>query len=269
MKEPHYYFYLSLLFSLLLHISLFYTMIWNHNFLKHSVYRPKAMVPVQVVRRPMSVPQKNENIDLPKPPQAMAPIPVPPDKKGLKQTVKPKRVKEAAHKPDTPKKIIQKPLPLSNKPRSKQLPSDTEKIKSVFGVNQESIAQSMASGLSVRVGNTLEKEQEEAFTPPEAVQSYAVIPVFDLSSMPEYKSRVEPEYPDVLKRKGVEGEVLLTATIDQTGKVVKVKVKRSDNELFSKAAAAAIKQCTFSPGMQNGKAVATTIDIPVKFILNE
>ena len=113
------------------------------------------------------------------------------------------------------------------------------------------------------------KGQEEEYTPPDEVKTYAVVPAFELSSMPVYRNRVEPDYPVELKSREIEGEVLLTATIDQEGKVVKVTVKRSDDELFSKAAIAALKQCSFSPGMQNGKPVTTTIDIPIKFILDE
>lgn len=273
MKENHHFFYLSLFFSLLLHLSLFYTVIWNHSFLKASAYRPRAMVPVQVVRQPAKAPPKKMTFDLPEPPPDMAPIPVPAAKPKVKKALKPKQVKKAAVKPapktDAAKKLSHKPLPPSNNPKAKNPPSDADNIKPVFGVNQDSITESGQSGMAVRVGNTLMKAQEETFTPPEEVQSYAVTPSFELSAMPEYKSRVSPEYPDALKRKGVEGEVLLTATIDKNGNVVKVEVKRSDNELFSKAAAAALKQCTFSPGMQNGKPVATTIDIPIKFLLNE
>ncbi|MGD9211794.1 MAG: energy transducer TonB, partial [Desulfobacteraceae bacterium] len=95
------------------------------------------------------------------------------------------------------------------------------------------------------------------------------IPVFELSTLPVAKHKVKPEYPDYLKQKEIEGDVLLAATIDENGKVVNITVKRSDHELFSKAAMTALKRFSFKPGEQNGRPVTTTIDIPIKFVLNE
>lgn len=263
MKETHHFLYLSLFFSLLLHLSIFYTAFWNNSYLKMKNERPKTMVAVQVIQRSVEKPVKKMTFDAPKPP---------PEKPKAKPIEKLKKIQKSVTKPSAKPKVLKpklKPtLPPSNTPNAKR-PADPKKIKPVFGVNRDSVAESGKSGTSMRVGNTLMQAQEEEFTPPEEVKTYAFVPVFELSTMPVYKTRVAPKYPPSLKKKEVEGEVLLSATIDATGKVVKVTVKRSDNELFSTAAILALKQCTFTPAKQNDKPVTTTIDVPIKFMLDE
>jgi protein TonB len=270
MKETHHFLYLSLLISLLLHLSIFYTAFWSHHFLNIKNDHPKTMVAVQMVQQPLEKPLKKMTFDTPKPPQAIKPLPLPPEKP--KQPVKPKKIQKAVSKPAIKPKVIKpekkQTLPPSNTPNARR-PADPKKVKPVFGVNRDSLAKSGKSETAMRVGNTLMQAQENEFTPPEEVKTYASVPVFELSSMPVYKTKVDPKYPPSLKKKEVEGEVLLSATIDETGKVVKVTVKRSDHDLFSKAAVAALKQCTFTPAKQNDKPVTTTIDIPIKFMLDE
>jgi periplasmic protein TonB len=274
MKETHHFLYLSLFISLLLHLSVFYTAFWNNRFLKIKNDHLKAMVAVQVVRQPVEKPIKKMIFDTPKPPQALKPLPLPPEKPKTKpkQPVKPKKIQKRVSKPAIKPKVIKpklKPtLPPSNTPHAKR-PADPKKVKPVFGVNRDSLAKAGKSETAVRVGNTLMQSQEKEYTPPEEVKTYVSVPVFELSTMPVYKTKVDPKYPPSLKKKEVEGEVLLSATIDETGKVVKVSVKRSDNGLFSKAAVAALKQCTFTPAKQNDTPVTTTIDIPIKFMLDE
>ena len=272
MKETHHFLYLSLLISLLLHLSVFYTAFWSHHFLEFKADRVKTMVAVQVVQQPLEKPIKKMTFDTPEPPQALKPLPLPPEKPKPKRPVKPKKIQKTVSKPAVKPKVIKpkkkQTLPPSNTPNAKR-PADPKKVKSVFGVNRDSLAKTGKSETAMRVGNTLMQAQEEEYTAPEDVKTYVSVPVFELSTMPVYKTKVDPKYPPSLKKKEVEGNVLLSATIDETGKVVKVAVKRSDNDLFSKAAVDALKKCTFTPAKQNDKPVTTTIDIPIKFLLDE
>lgn len=271
MKETHQLLYPSLFLSLLLHLSVFYTALWNNHFFKLRNHQPETRVAVQVIKQPTEKPIKKVALDVPEPPPAIKPLPLPVEKPKVKKAVKPKKVKKAVARPspepNAGKASEKTSLPVSN--TSNAAPPDAKDIKPVFGMNRESLSKSGESGMSVRVGNTLVREQEEDYTPPEKVKSYTVTPPFELSSPPVYKTRVEPEYPPSLKNKAVEGNVLLTATIDDNGKVVDVKVKHSANDLFTQAAISALKQFTFTPGKQNGRPVTTTIDIPITFILDK
>jgi periplasmic protein TonB len=203
------------------------------------------------------------------------PVPIPPPKKKAKTTPKPKHkaLKKKIRRPQPaapkPKKTSTSSLPAANRTKTKDKTPKKEPIKPVFGLTRESVRQSGDAALSARVGNTLMTPQEEAFTPPEEVEDYASVPPFELSRLPLYKTRVTPEYPEPMKAAGRQGEVLLAVTIDENGKVVALKVKRSNNALFAKAALAALKKCEFTPGLQNGAPVTTTIDIPIKFMLDD
>lgn len=271
-ESPYYFLYLGLGLSLLLHLALgypFFIKIWPHE--KKSPY-PVTLVSIQIA---------------PKAPETQTPKPVfenpqPPPKEKLKTKPavkpkpepKPKTPPIAKHPqqplPDAPhKKPANHQIPADNNSRTNQRPLEEEAKKPVFGITPESTSQTGDPAFSVRVGNTLMKGQEESFTPPEEVVHYKAVPSFELSSMPTYKTKVEPQYPETLKAAEVEGEVLLVATIDEHGRVVAVKVKRSDHDLFSKAAEAALKNCVFKPGMQNEMPVATIIDVPIKFVLDE
>ena len=74
--------------------------------------------------------------------------------------------------------------------------------------------------------------------------------------------KVDAVYPEEAKRKGVEGEVILEITINEKGEVVAASVKSGD-ELLSKAALDAMKQCRFSNSLQ--KTVLATMT--VNFVL--
>jgi protein TonB len=227
------------------------------------------------------------------PPQPKPRLEKPASQKTAQAPARPK--KKAISKPKTPKKRKQRPqLKPKTKPKARphsaskkrdQVASDSlpqanrrklntasprkKSLKPVFGLTRESVQAKTDSALSARVGNTLMIPQEEAFTPPEQVEDYHAVPAFELTSLPFYKIKVTPEYPESMKAAEVEGEVLLAVTIDARGKVVDLEVKRSDNALFTKAAQAALRRCEFTPATQNGAPVATTIDIPIKFILDE
>ncbi len=87
--------------------------------------------------------------------------------------------------------------------------------------------------------------------------------------MPQVKKQVPPHYPELLQRAGIEGEVLLQATIDETGKVVSIKTMKSTNMDFIEAAAEALKKWEFAPAMKEGKPIKAEVTIPFKFKLAE
>lgn len=269
MKEKRHILYLSMGLSLVVHIALGSPLVlreWGREDTRH--YPVVTLVSVQIASR-SPVETVAEKIG----PMEKAPPKVLP-KKHRKDKPKPKdksirKIKQKRYiQPDKQKKKTSDSLPVPNKKTNKDL-SKKETPKPVFGVTRESVRQDGDSEMAVRVGNTLMIDQEEAFTPAEKVKEYNAIPPFELSRLPLYKIKVIPEYPESLKAAEREGEVLLAVTIDDLGKVVAMVVKRSDNELFTKAAKAALKKCEFTPGMQNGMPVTTIIDVPIKFVLDE
>jgi protein TonB len=78
-------------------------------------------------------------------------------------------------------------------------------------------------------------------------------------------SKRDPEYPQIARQSGAQGEVILTATIGIDGKVKNVKVE-SGHPLLRNAAMAAVKQWVYTPTLLNGKPVESESRISLNFV---
>ncbi|KAB2881340.1 energy transducer TonB [bacterium] len=74
-------------------------------------------------------------------------------------------------------------------------------------------------------------------------------------------------YPELAKKAGLEGKVVVKALIDETGSVTKIVVIAGE-DIFKDAAVAAIKQMKFKPAINGNRAVKVWITYPVVFRLN-
>jgi len=91
--------------------------------------------------------------------------------------------------------------------------------------------------------------------PPEAIGGYGAI----------QRNLV---YPEIARKAGVEGKVIVLAVIDEKGNVVRTQVVKSlGNNGCDEAAIAAIRKTKWKPAMQRDKAVKVQISIPVVFKL--
>jgi len=93
-------------------------------------------------------------------------------------------------------------------------------------------------------------------------------PIFQLTSMPRFAHRVEPQYPLSMRSLGREAQVKLDVLVDANGKVRKVTVLQSGGDKFDEAAKAALLESVFIPGNIKGKSVAVSMHIPITFRLN-
>jgi periplasmic protein TonB len=84
---------------------------------------------------------------------------------------------------------------------------------------------------------------------------------------PTIIQRVEPKYPEIARRTGIQGMVILEAVIDRTGNVRDVKVVRSLNSLCDEAAIEAVRQWKFEPGTQNDIPIDVIMSLTVQFTL--
>ncbi|MBN1823877.1 MAG: energy transducer TonB [Endomicrobiales bacterium] len=92
--------------------------------------------------------------------------------------------------------------------------------------------------------------------------------VFRVLKLPEFKTRVRPEYPQTARLKGLEAEVIIEIYIDAEGTPRKLVVLKSGGEEFDAAAIEALKNSTFSPAISlEGKAIPVRIRIPFAFEL--
>jgi protein TonB len=87
---------------------------------------------------------------------------------------------------------------------------------------------------------------------------------------PEPVARVQPEYPTMAYRNREEGSVLVRADVDALGTPVNVSLaRRSGSRELDDAALAAVRQWHFRPAIEGGKAVASTVEVPIDFKLGK
>lgn len=93
-------------------------------------------------------------------------------------------------------------------------------------------------------------------------------PGFSVSeAAPEVLAGPLPLYPDLLRQAGVEGQVILEARVDSTGRVQKgsVSVVFATHPGFVESARQALMVTLFRPARVNGRAVAMLVRVPFAF----
>jgi TonB family protein len=81
---------------------------------------------------------------------------------------------------------------------------------------------------------------------------------------------VQPQYPLASKRRGEEGTVLISATVDASGLPSKVKIfKSSSFSSLDNAAVEAIEKWHFVPAKKFGQNIESSIIIPINFKLTQ
>ncbi len=84
---------------------------------------------------------------------------------------------------------------------------------------------------------------------------------------PKLIKKVDPVYPEEARKEGIQGVVILEATTDEEGNVVKVKVLESESSLLNQQAVDALKQWKYEPFYVDGKPVGVIFTVTVTFRL--
>ena len=86
---------------------------------------------------------------------------------------------------------------------------------------------------------------------------------------PRAVRQVPPIYPFVLRRSGIDGEVLVAFVVDAKGKVVNAIALRSNSPDFNQLAVDAVLKWKFKPATVDGRPVRTRVTVPIVFNLTE
>lgn len=78
----------------------------------------------------------------------------------------------------------------------------------------------------------------------------------------------KPRYPSHELQTGRQGTVVISATIDAAGRVCEVAVVKSAGGAFDAAARAAVEATPFRAAQREGRAVASSVTVRVKFELD-
>ncbi len=86
---------------------------------------------------------------------------------------------------------------------------------------------------------------------------------------PKIISRFKPIYPHLLKKRGVEGFVILKLLIDENGKLIEYNVIEKTNEEFLKSVLKEVEKANFEPAKLSGKSVKSYGILKVSFRLED
>ena len=79
---------------------------------------------------------------------------------------------------------------------------------------------------------------------------------------------VEPQYPEMAVRTGLEGKVWVKIWVDRDGKPREVDILQTDAEIFNEPAIEAARQFVFTPAYMNDGPVSVWVTFPFKFELS-
>ncbi len=160
---------------------------------------------------------------------------------------------------------IRPPPPMPNR-EVKPTPTTEEPVKPVFGVTQDSVVAG-ESPVAVPVGNTLmTKDRTLAKVPPPPLPAAPPPPAFtpvdeeSIAEWPTARLEVKPTYPEIARRMGVGGKVLMRIGIDRKGNLKSVRVLGKVGYGMDEEAVKAMWQFKFNPAKDaDGKPVDVVI----------
>lgn len=116
----------------------------------------------------------------------------------------------------------------------------------------------------------VEKEPGETVAPPPPTASVmgedAVVDFSMLTEKPETLEQGIPKYPELAKKAGIEGTVVVKVLIDLEGNVEATELLKSV-EVLDEAALEAARQFKFTPAKLDGKPVKVWMSVPFRFKL--
>jgi periplasmic protein TonB len=102
---------------------------------------------------------------------------------------------------------------------------------------------------------------------PVAAAAPGLDPCEDPPAKPKPRNVPQPAGTEAARAAGVEGKVRVQLTVDETGRVVDVKLLQGLGYGLDEAALAAARQAEFEPAVRCGKAARATFNISMRFTL--
>lgn len=196
------------------------------------------------------------------PPVPPAPAPPPPPAAGLA----PPRAAPRAPSPA--------PTPAPPPPNAPPPPDAPAPVRAPVRIGVSLSSSTSSGGVAAPAGNTLYGELPRTAPEPSEVKPYRserYVPPTRVTVLPRPVGECRPsadEYPREAQRLGIEGEVVLLLTIDETGAIADARVVSDPGHGLGVAAVGLVRRhCRFEPGSVGGDRVATTIRYRVTFEL--
>lgn len=159
-----------------------------------------------------------------------------------------------------PRKLVQPPPNDTPPPETKAEPPPV-----VVGLTMRSTT--TAGTFDAPVGNTLAGKTPDKAVDPASVRPSPVA-LYELDSQPTVIGEVRIPYPEDARSRGIEGTVVLSVLVDETGQVRQVKVISGPGASLDQAAARAVERVRFRPALRKGQPVAAQITYRYTFLLD-
>lgn len=117
----------------------------------------------------------------------------------------------------------------------------------------------MGGGTVIEQDVQIENILEDELPPPDFVP---------FEKEPQVIRRIEPSYPELARKAGLEGTVWVKLWVDKEGKVKDVVILKSASEIFNQPAIDAAKQWLFTPAMMKTGPVSVWISLSFNFRLS-
>ena len=108
------------------------------------------------------------------------------------------------------------------------------------------------------VEERLELEEEE--------EEEEVVELWKVERIPSVKTKVNPPYPEIARKAGIEDKVFVMVLVDKEGNVEQIGEIRGA-EVFHDAVREAVPKWKFNPALQNDKPVKVWVSLPITFTL--
>jgi protein TonB len=164
-------------------------------------------------------------------------------------------------RPKLDPRLLVQPPPNDTPPETK--PSEPPPV--VVGLTLRSTT--TAGSFDAPVGNTLAGKPPDKAADPSSVKP-SPVPLYELDSQPTVIGDVRIPYPEDARSRGVEGTVVLSVLVDETGRVRTVKVISGPGAGLDQAAAKAVERIRFRPALRRGQPVAAQITYRYTFLLD-
>jgi protein TonB len=90
------------------------------------------------------------------------------------------------------------------------------------------------------------------------------------SAKPGYLKNPPPLYPEAARRQGQEGLVVLSVSVDKTGRPGKIEIKSASGfESLDASAVKAVSRWKFQPAKIGGMPIDSVVEVPIRFQLEE
>ena len=175
----------------------------------------------------------------------------------------PRREPVQVTRPPPRRMAFRRTEPPPNEPPPETKPAEPPPV--VVGLTLRSTT--TAGSFDAPVGNTLAGKTPDKATNPANVAPLPV-PLYELDSHPTVIGDVQIPYPEDARSRGIEGTVVLSVLVDETGKVRAVKVISGPGAGLDQAAAKAVERIRFRPATRKGQPVAAQITYRYTFLLD-